>query len=120
MGWAEKYKASEVARALQPGERVLLDGKRATFMLISDGKELYEFSLECPPGTATVDLENLDQRVKIEHWEEDKVDWAKKGEDFVRWLTSTGWAAKTTATVPVPPTVLQDALKIIRGLLNER
>jgi len=118
MGWAQTYRASKVAKALQLGERVLVDGKRATFLLISDGKELYEFALY-PEGAVTVDLADLDRRVKLESWEDEDPNWIKQAEDFLRWLTGTKWASRKTATVPVPPTVLQDAIRIMRGLIRE-
>jgi hypothetical protein len=117
MGWVDDYNASEVAQKMGLGERVLLDGKRATFMVISDGKEIYEFALEDEARCVRVDLQDLDRRVKVERWEEDpEPDWQKEGEDFVRWLRSCRqWMGSKKATIPVPPPVLKKAIRIIEG-----
>jgi hypothetical protein len=119
VGWIDTYNASEVAQKLVPGERVLVDGKRATFLLISDGKELYEFSLY-PEGAATVDLADLDRRVQRleKEWEEDpEPDWFKEGEDFLRWLRLAGWMRGRGEGTPRE--VVDRAFNIIEGLLGE-
>jgi hypothetical protein len=95
---------SEVARKMQFGERVLVDGKRATFLYISDGKEMYDFALY-PAGAVTVYLEDLDRRVKLEEWEEDP---STSRDVTVRWEEGddpgeVGWYLVTWLDEGKPP-----------------
>lgn len=106
---------SEVARKLKPGQRVLVDGRRATFTDISDGKELYEFSLE-PEGVVPVFLEDLDRRVELEHWEDEpEPDWLKEAEKFLMWNSLRCCHPHPDDTDQV---VLKKAVRIIQGLVR--
>lgn len=107
---------SKVAQKLQVGERVLVDGKRATFIGISDGKELYDFSLE-PEGAAYVYLEDLDRLVRREPWEDDpEPDWMKEAEDFLRWNSLRYCHPHPDDT---DQAALKKAVRIIQGLVRK-
>jgi hypothetical protein len=115
---------SEVARKLKPGQRVLVDGRRATFTDISDGKELYEFSLE-PEGVVPVFLEDLDRRVELEHWEDEpEPDWLKEAEKFLMWnsLRQRQLFSLSRCCHPHPDdtdqVVLKKAVRIIQGMVR--